>query len=170
MEALRFRWSGSLSVSDSAPARNALRGGTMRRVLTSRIKSCERYTRNHDFAGEVCGAHQTGRAPAGAHRSWDPRGQFLVRACPRMARRAPMGQGRMRNAECRVQNAEWRAGGESSCEGARLLGGSAGNGQFKADDRQIAASVHWIPACAGMTTRRVAASPCQCAGFPPSRE
>jgi hypothetical protein len=65
--------------------------------------------RNHAAPGDVCGAHQTGSAPAGAHRSWDPRGQFLVRACPRMARRAPMGQGRMRNAECKMQSGEQTA-------------------------------------------------------------
>jgi hypothetical protein len=52
----------------------------MRRVLNSRINSCERYTRKHDFAGEVCGAHQNGRAPAGAHRGWDPGMVFSVRA------------------------------------------------------------------------------------------
>ena len=116
MEALRFRWSGSLSVRDSAGAPNAFRGGTMRRVLNSRIKSCERYTRKHDFAGEVCGAHQNGRAPAGAHRGWDPGRVFLVRAHPpigvartteRVQKQVPIGGSCRLSAFSRQPSATW---------------------------------------------------------------
>ena len=37
---------------------------------------------NHAARGDLSGAHQSGRAPGGAHRGWDPSRLFLVRACP----------------------------------------------------------------------------------------
>ena len=42
------------------------------------------------------------RAPAGAHRSWDPRGGFSVRASG--SAHQPLGRIRVQNTECRMQN------------------------------------------------------------------